>query len=575
MGFKKQLPLTIVASISLVVSQAYAATDAGQILQQIERDVEINPLPVQPMIEEMFPVKISDQGPKVVIHEFRLQGNQVLSNLELQSALIGLANREISISELKSSMGLIASLYKKKGYLASVDLPDQDVTDGVVTIKIVEVALGQVKLDGEYNKDYKRVRPEVIERMLGADKLTGKVLEQNKLDEALARLNALSGVRIASGMTAGSKNGTVDVLLKVKDQPLLSTYLSVDNTGGRQTGRNRGLAYLTLASPFGFGEIVNITGLKSEGVDYGKLGVLWPVGPSGLRVGASASYMYYDIVTGVGVSTQSKGHSSTLGVIAQYPVLTTYNGKLVFTAEAEQKNFVNKSVDATTNQDYDVQVYSAALMGDYKDNFLAGAVNNASINIGNGDVDISGSSVKHIDGDSKGYRTQGTYTRLRWNLNRNQFLTDSVVLSLSGSGQWANANLDSSEKFYLGGASGVRAYPTSEGGGSEGYLWTAELRKYVTSVLSVSTFIDHGWVRQFEDNTPGMPTEQNKVNSEINTYSLKGYGFSVNWQGPYNTNFKATYAHRMGNNPNVAANGNDQDGTRILDVFWVNGSISF
>lgn len=559
----------------MVSQSAHAATDAGEILRQIERDVEVKPLPQFPKIEEKRPEKFLDQGSVVVINEFKIEGNQVVSTLEIQSALIGLTGRGISIGELKTSMGLIATLYKNKGYLASVDLPDQDVTEGVVTLRIVEVALGQVKLNGDYQKDFKRVRPEVIEKMMNAGKLEGKILQQTNLDEALKRTNALAGIQISSTMVSSHKSGAVDVLVNVKDQPLLSTYLSVDNTGGRQTGRNKGLANLTLASPFGYGETVNITGLHSQGTDYAKLALIWPLGPSGLRVGVSASYMQYDIVAGVGVSTESHGHSSTLGLIAQYPLLQKVNGRLIAVMEAEQKNFVNKSVDATTNQDYEVQMFSASLNGDYKDNFLAGAVNNASINVGAGHVDMGSSSAAHIDGDSKGYRTQGDFARMRLNLNRNQFFTDTVVLSLSGSGQLANSNLDSSEKFYLGGVNGVRAYPTSEGGGSEGYLFSAELRKYLRGDLSVSTFIDHGWVRQFEDNTPGVPTAQSKVNSAHNEYSLKGYGVSVNWQGPYKMNLRAAYARRMGSNPNPAANGNDQDGSRTLDVFWINGSVSF
>jgi hypothetical protein len=65
------------------------------------------------------------------------------------------------------------------------------------------------------------------------------------------------------------------------------------------------------------------------------------------------------------------------------------------------------------------------------------------------------------------------------------------------------------------------------------------------------------------------------VLSENNAYSLKGYGASLAWQGPYRTNAKVTYAHRIGHNPNPTANGNDQDGSKHYDVFWLNGGINF
>lgn len=42
--------------------------------------------------------------------------------------------------------------------------------------------------------------------------------------------------------------------------------------------------------------------------------------------------------------------------------------------------------------------------------------------------------------------------------------------------QSADKNLDSSEKFFLGGAQGVRAYPLGEAAGDEGAMATLELR---------------------------------------------------------------------------------------------------
>ncbi len=564
-----------------VTSVAYAAVapdkspDAGQILQEIERGIEVRPNPQLPEVEEVAP-KEEDQGPRVVIKQFKFDGNKTLSDAQLQEALASLTNREISVTDLKTCTDLISAYYRKQGYLATATLPEQDITEGVVIINIVEAIFGDVKFDGEYKKDFKRVRPNVIENAIGLTALKGEPLNQDQMDAGLAKVNNLAGIKVQASLQPGSVVGTTDLLVKVKDQPLIGAYLSVDNAGGRATGRNKGLAYISLASPLGFGETVNITALNSRGTDYAKLALMWPVGGSGLQVGASASYMQYHIVAGVGVSNGSHGQSNTLGLIAQYPLLATAHGKLTAVAEAEKKYFINNSPllanHEKSDQDYNLQVYSLALTGDYSDSVLAGAVNNASINIAAGNVDMTGSGSSHIADDAAGQSTQGDFARIRWNLSRNQFFTDTIALSLNASGQFADGNLDSSEKFYLGGTNGVRAYPTSEGGGSEGYLVTAELRKYLPYNLSVSAFIDHGQVTQNADNQKAVG---GGVIATLNTYELTGYGASLNWQGPYNTNIKATYAHRMGNNPNPTNTGNDSDGARIIDQFWINGSLSF
>lgn len=562
----------------LKMGQVHAAEsqntpDAGQILNEIERGVEVKPLPKLPQIEDAAPALEDDQGPKVVIKQFKFQGNKSLTEAELQEALISLTNREISIAQLKTSADLIATYYREKGLLGTATLPDQDITDGVVVIQITEAIFGDVKFDGQYNKDFKRVRPSVIEGAIGAQSMKGKPLDQVKLNAALAKVDRLAGIKIQSTMQAGTAEGTTDVLVKVRDLPLLSTYVSVDNTGSRQTGRHKALAYATLASPFGFGETVNLTALHSEGTDYGKVAFMLPIGASGLELGASGSYLEYDVIAKESKRLGLRGLSNSFALMAQYPLIKNKLGKLTLAGNAEQKHFLNKSDAEGKTSDYDLKIFSIVLSGDRSDGFLAGAVNNLSLDLGAGEVNLNGSNNEVSD--QGGAHTQGAYTRLRWNLSRNQFLTDSIALTLSGSGQFANANLDSSEKFYLGGINGVRAYPTSEGGGSEGYLYTAELRKYLPNDLSVAGFVDEGFVRQYQDNNQADGTGTNSQ-GQPNAYSLRGYGLSLNWQGPRNTNFKATYAHRMGKNPNPASNGyHDQDGSKHVDVFWLSGSINF
>jgi hemolysin activation/secretion protein len=60
-------------------------------------------------------------------------------------------------------------------------------------------------------------------------------------------------------------------------------------------------------------------------------------------------------------------------------------------------------------------------------------------------------------------------------LARIQSLTEKVDVYGRASAQWAKGNLDSSEKFGLGGINGVRAYPSGEGYGDSGWLAQVEL----------------------------------------------------------------------------------------------------
>ncbi|MBV5323230.1 ShlB/FhaC/HecB family hemolysin secretion/activation protein, partial [bacterium] len=503
--FRRSLLLSPLIFSLLIVPLVYAAPagtapDAGQILQQIERDIEVRP--VGPLPEfEAEPVPVDEgQGPLITVKQFIFIGNRMLSDEVLQAAVAPLLNRSITVAELKTSLNLITALYRKYGYLVTATWPEQDITEGVVQIKIVEAVLGDIKFDGSYGKDFKRVKPQVFERYIQSAVPKAQVLNQDKLGEGLALLGSLSGVDVEGSLQAGSDEGTTDVLLKVKDQPLLSGYVLLDNSNGRQTGRDKVTATLAVASPAGYGDNLSATALHSEGTDYLRLAYKLPVGASGLQIGVNASTMYYRVTTAEYSASKLSGQSDTLGLQAQYPLLRNKTSKLNISLELDQKYFTNKGDEGglvVTTSDYKLRVASLSLSGDHTDAWLAGAQNNAAINISAGRVDMDGSRAQHREGDRLGAQTQGDYLRLRWNLSRNQFLTNSISLNLSGSGQFANSNLDSSEKFYLGGINGVRAYPTSEGAGSEGLLFGAELFKYLPNNLTLSAFIDHGLIKQY------------------------------------------------------------------------------
>lgn len=562
--------------------------DAGQILQEIERDLEVKPLPEAPVIEAA-PLE-EDQGEKIIIKQFKFEGNKVLSAAELQEALASLTNHEITITQLKSCVDLISAFYRQKGYLAVATLPEQDITDGVVTIKIVEASFGSLKVDGEYGKDFKRIRPSVIDRVVNGAMEKGAALNQDDLDRALAVTQKMAGFNLSANYQAGEKEGTTDVLVTVKDKPLLSGSLSADNTGGRSTGRHKQTATLGLASPLGYGDSLNLVALHSRGTEYLSGTYTLPVGRKGAQVGMNVSYLAYEVILG-GESISAikpKGASTTTGLDASYPLIVSQKGFLNLEANYDHKIFLNQikgnSGSYVNTSDYKLDVVSLALMGSLNDEWLAGAVNNASLNIARGRVNLNGSGSADFNQqqtDFEGANTQGYYNRVKWNLSRTQFLSDTWSLSLDASGQMANKNLDSSEKFYLGGSSGVRAYPTSEGAGSEGYLFKVELRKYLPNNFIVSAFMDDGYVKQYKHNAKNSdPTVALTTEGSPNEYFLRGYGVSLAWSGPYNSTFKATYSHRIGDNPNPSVDTNtgavhDQDGVLRKNIFWLSGSVSF
>jgi len=116
-------------------------------------------------------------------------------------------------------------------------------------------------------------------------------------------------------------------------------------------------------------------------------------------------------------------------------------------------------------------------------------------------------------------------------------LGDKSLLSFSVNGQLANKNLDSSEKFSLGGPTAVRAYPVGEASGDEAYQATLELRHNFLPALQGTVLYDMGEVTI--NKQPFGPPQDNK-----RKLSGAGIGLNANVQS---IQILGSIAWRMGN----------------------------
>ena len=102
------------------------------------------------------------------------------------------------------------------------------------------------------------------------------------------------------------------------------------------------------------------------------------------------------------------------------------------------------------------------------DTLDGGGANAASITFEEGHDDLAGSPNEAADAATTD--TAGNFEKLNLSVSRQQRLTERVRRSTQAPPVSWRARTWTSEKLYLGGYSGVRAYPADEGGGSEGAL---------------------------------------------------------------------------------------------------------
>jgi hemolysin activation/secretion protein len=555
MSHTARLRLSLFASASLALcishSGAHAAgpnVDAGALLRQAEQQIK----PTK-SAKKRTPRKATPTAPAqateatVQVKAFAFKGNTLLGSDALQTALISFTNRALTLAQLKEAADAISNTYREAGWTVRAYVPKQEISNGVVTLQIVEAVFGHASVQ---TTSLERIEASRLVGMAEALLTQGQPIHANDIDRALLMLNDLPGVSVSGNLTEGQREGETDLAIFAADDALINGNAIVDNQGSRATGTDRLSVNLNVNSPARFGDALSLNALKTQGSEYQRLGYTMPVGYSGWRAGLHASNLNYHVITPEFAALNPYGTATTRGWDASYPLVRSQLQNVNFALSYDDKKFHNTSNGTTTS--YGIKVYNATLSGNQTDPWNGGGITNASLTLTSGDKS-----------------TEDRYNKLGLNLSRLQTLSDTLSGYVALSAQATHRNLDSSEKLYLGGATGVRAYPASEAGGSDGYTLTLELRRRLAYNLSVIGFYDYGWIKPNHNNNVASPANPNG-------YSLEGYGVTLAWQATQAMDFKATLAQRMGNNP--AANtttGMDSDGTKKITRIWLSASIAF
>jgi len=555
------LGLSLSAMLTGGLAQAQVPPDAGSLKRGIEQD-QRKVLPDKAPSPFALPQPMKSLGgASVTVTTFRFSGNTRLSDKRLAEVVKEFLNRPLDFAGLQNAALAVANAYRQAGWVVRVYLPEQDVTGGTVTIQIVEASFGAVRVEGESN----HISTEQVKRVIEHAQRPGSAVSADALDRGLLLVGDLPGVTAMGRLSEGRNPAETDLILTVDDAPMVSGKVYADNAGARVTGAARVLADAGINSPFGFGDRINALLLHSEGSDYVRAGYSLPIGYGGWRVGVNASHLGYDIVTDEFKALDAHGTSATVGVDASYPLLRARRKNVYFEFNANSNRFNNKSVGITTTK-YSTKVASVAFNANLFDSLGGGGANSASITYAQGKVDLAGSPNEALDALTT--NTNGGFHKILVSAARQQAVTTRLSLFASVATQFASKNLDSSEKLYLGGANGVRAYPANEAGGSEGLLWNIEARTSLPYRMNATAFFDAGHVKVNKDNDIiGAAT--------VNSISLKGVGVSVGWTANFGLNIKGTWARRIGDNPNPTITGTDQDGSLLKNRFWIQASLPF
>ena len=552
--------------------------DAGTLLQQ-QRAVVPPAAPSPAVPVPGGPTRLdeqADEGLRIRVLEFRLEGEpRVFSRETLLALLVPAQGQTLSLAELRAVLGRITALYQAQGhFLARAVLPPQDVTDGRILVRVLEGRLDPVDgLQLRTPAGGSRLDPALARRIVGRGLVPGQSLRLPELETGLHLLNDVPGVLARGHLEAGSSPDTTRVVVELDDGPLWHSTVSADNHGSRYTDSERLGLQAQLDNPSGQGDqlALQLTASPRGDYRYARLSYSVLAAANGLRLSGQLSDLQYRV--GADLSAlDARGGASVLGVAARRPVWRSRQLNLYASAALDLKRLHNAALGSRTS-DKQVDLLSVALSGDRSDTAGTGGFSWAELSWSAGTLDLSANAAS-LAQDQAGPRTQGSFTRANLAASRVQRLGPTLSLSGQLQAQWAPNNLDSSEKFLLGGAQGVRAYPGGEAAGDSGVRASVELRWWAGThpaggTLQLSTFVDAGRIRQWQK-PHGLQL------AAPNSYSLSGAGLGALLTLPGGVQLRAEAAIPLARNPGRnPITGFDTDGRARHSRVWLSAQARF
>ena len=517
---RPQIVLTLpLAAALLLPSSAFAATNLPQ------SDAHLPEKPQENALESHLPTAGGGSAAaafRLVRIDIEQDGTQ-LSAAALDERTAPYLRRTLSEADVNALLAALTNDARRCGYpAAAAYLPPQTHSDGTLTIRILAGRYGKINIENSA-----AVSDGQLKRMTHALR-EGAAIEGKSLETALYNIAALGGIEAAGLLSPGTAFGTSDLTIRVKDGKRQSYVLYSENYGSETSGRYRYGLQGSFENLTKSGDRLSL-GITRSNKDLHNYSVSYshPVGADGTVLGLGVSRMDYEL-SGAFRSLGAEGTADTLSFFGTTPLRRTAGSSLAVTYGWDGRRLKDEYKKVGMTLEKHSSTFHLGIKGEERQHRTSWS------------YDLTG-YYGHLGADSDWARrqmaragTDGSFAKGVLNLNLRHKISDRWNIGLKAQAQKAGTNLDSSEEIYLGGASGVRAYPQGEVSGDNGCLGSIEL-SYRTDVpnLVLSTYFDLGHVQYANDGKDGSET-------------LKGWGIGVSYSRPGDYFMRLDWARRVG-----------------------------
>ena len=403
-----------------------------------------------------------------------MEGNTILASREMDSLLAPYVGEKKDLQSIQEAIKALERGYHDRGFVAvQVILPEQELKDGVVRLKVIEPRLGKITVEGNRFFDEANIR-----RSLPALR-PGAPLNVVAVSRSIEDANDSPAKKVNLQFLNGGASGEIDAKIQVQDEKPWAIGLTSNTTGDKQTGYWRLEVQFQEANLFNRDHLVTLQYITSpsnpDQVNIAGLGYRIPI--ARLRSSIEIIGAYSNVDSGTlslaGNSTQVSGSGTILGLHynQNLPGIGRYNQQLTFALDL--RAYTNSVVLSGAQLANDVTVHPISLTYAGKRawtkaaaGFYAGVVHN-----------LPEVAVRDTEAQFEKVRAGAPqdYTILKFGANVSHSLVGDWRVHGTFNGQYTNVPLVPGEQFGIGGATSVRGFHEREAADDKGYAGSFEI----------------------------------------------------------------------------------------------------
>lgn len=394
------------------------------------------------------------------IARFEVKGNTLLQQARIDALLAPYTGKQRDFGAVQQALEALEKVYHAQGYnVVTIELPEQELNGGVVTLRVVENKIGRVSVKNNQYFDEANIR-----RSLPALQ-PGRTPDLKAVSANLKQGNENPARQVTMKLRPGEKADEVDAELEVRDESPWRVMANADNTGNAASGKTHVGVVLQNANLFNRDHLATLqytTSAQEPGrVKVYGAGYHIPLYESGDSLDFYASYSNVDS----GTVNAGLFNLAVSGKGAVYGA--RYNQTLAKRGELESKLSYGIDVKAFKNS---VQLEGTELGNDVTVHPLSISYL-ANTPLAGGEAGIQLTLLRNIPGGSNGDQrafalarahARTGYTILRVGGSITRALASDWQVRAIVNGQYTRDALIPGEQFGAGGATSVRGFAERE-----------------------------------------------------------------------------------------------------------------